>query len=507
MKENSRTSKALRNTAVTTVCQMFYLILSFVCRTIFTNLLGAEYLGINGLFSNILTILSFAELGIGSALVYRMYAPLAYGDNDKVVQFLKLYRRIYNVIILVIILIGLALIPFLEYLVEAPDVEENVALLYLLYLFDTVVSYSFVYKKSLLIADQRNYVVSIFTQIFNVIMNIVQIIGLILTHNFVLYCVIRTICTLLCNIVCSLYADKKYPYILLPAKGKLSKGEIEGLKKDVKGLLLTKVASTAFSGTDNIFISVFIGLKYVGILSNYTLLLTTVNTVMNKIFDSITSSIGNLALSGDTEKTEEVLNKLFFLNTGIYGYLSLGIYFLIEKFVTEIWFTEEYALPNFLVMLIIVELFFRSIHYPLYTTRNALGAFSQHKVIFAAAALLNIVLDFILVKPMGISGLYLATIICRGITYIVDAWVVYHEAFHKSVMIYLTKIIQWIVFLLVNGAVIYFVLNRVCIEGIMGLCFKLAIITAIYLFMFWSVYHNTTEYKYYLQLAKKIILK
>lgn len=112
MKEYSRTRNALRNTAVTTVCQIFYLILSFVCRTIFTNLLGAEYLGINGLFTNILTILSFAELGIGSALVYRMYAPLAYEDNDKVVQYLKLYKRIYYIIILVIILIGLALIPF-----------------------------------------------------------------------------------------------------------------------------------------------------------------------------------------------------------------------------------------------------------------------------------------------------------------------------------------------------------------------------------------------------------
>lgn len=134
MKTESRTDKAVRNTMVSLACQMLYLLLSFICRTVFTNMLGAEYLGISGLFSNLLTLLSFAELGIGSALVYRMYAPLAEHDYKKVCQYMRLYRDVYRVILLIIVLLGLLLIPFLPLLVQAPDVKENLTALYGLYL-------------------------------------------------------------------------------------------------------------------------------------------------------------------------------------------------------------------------------------------------------------------------------------------------------------------------------------------------------------------------------------
>ena len=345
MDVNSRTGKAIRNTAVTTICQMSYLIASFICRTIFSHMLGKEYLGVSGLFTNILTILSFAELGMGSALVYRLYAPLASGDREKIKLYMQLYRRIYMVIIAVIAIIGIALIPFLGYLVKAPDVKEDLTLLYCLYLANTIVSYVFVYKKSLLIADQKDYIVSLFTQAFNLIMNVIQCILLVLTRNFVLYCVTGIVCSLMNNIVCSWYVNRHYGYLREPVSGSLSREDTQGLVKDVKGLLLTKISETTFSGTDNIFISVFIGIGYVGILSNYTLLLTTVNTLMNKVFGSITAILGNLAASNDRKQTETVLKRMFFINTAIYGYLCVGMMLLTREFVTEIWLSDDYALP------------------------------------------------------------------------------------------------------------------------------------------------------------------
>lgn len=509
MDVNSRTGKAIRNTFVTTGCQVAYLIASFVCRTIFTNMLGKEYLGISGLFTNILTILSFAELGMGSALVYRLYAPLASGNRERVRLFMQLYRKIYLTIITVIAVLGIALIPFLEYLVKAPNVKEDLKLLYCLYLANTIVSYVFVYKKSLLIADQKDYIVSLFTQAFNLVMNVIQCVLLILTHNFVLYCITGIGCSLLNNIVCSEYVNRHYRYLSELVSGKLDREDTEGLVKDVKGLLLTKISETTFNGTDNIFISVFIGIDYVGILSNYTLLLTTVNTLMNKVFGSITAIIGNLTVSkdSDTEHTETVLKRMFFLNTAIYGYLCVGMLLLTREFVTKIWLSEEYTLPMMLVALAIVELFFRSIHYPLYITRNAMGFFSQYNWLFLVAAFMNLLLDYLLVKPLGMSGLYIATILCRGLTYLVDIYVVYHIGFKKSPINYILLIGKWVVFLAVSTVISYQAVLLIALGGIGGFIIRIFVITVVYGMLFLCIYGRSEEWRYYLQLGMGILKK
>lgn len=501
---NSRTEKAIRNTVVTMACQILYLIASFVCRTIFTRMLGKEYLGIKGLFTNILTILSFAELGMGSALVYRLYAPLSTGDHAKIKLYMRLYRRIYMAIIAVITLCGVALIPFLGYLVTAPEVKESLTLLYCLYLAETVVSYVFVYKKSLLIADQKDYIVSIFTQAFNLIMNVIQCVLLIMTRNFILYCVAGIFFSLLNNIVCSWYVGRHYGYLSEPVEGKLSREDAKDLLKDLKGLTFTRIASTAFDGTDNIFISAFIGIGYVGILSNYILLLKTVNTLMNKVFGSITATIGNLAVGDDRSRTESVLNRLFFLNTAIYGYLCVGMILLIREFVTEIWLTPEYTLPGVLIALAIIELFFRSIHYPVYITRNAMGYFSQYNWIFLLAALLNLIMDFLLVKPLGMPGLYIATIVCQGITYLVDIYVVYHLGFHKSIWTYLMLVLKWSAFLTAALVIAHYATGMAALDGIVGFALRIVIITVIYGVLFLLVYGRSDELKYYLQLAKRM---
>ena len=504
MSTESRTRKALRNSVVTIVCQIVYLIASFVCRTVFTKILGAEYLGISGLFANVLTILSFAELGIGTTLIYRLYAPLANGDNEKVKQYVHLYKNIYRCIICVILALGVSLIPFLDYLVEAPNVRENVTILYLLYLGQTLVTYVFVYKKSVLIADQKDYVVSLFTQAINIVMNVAQCVMLVVTRDFVTYCVISIVCGLLNNIISSIYVDKKYPFIKDPVAGKLSKDETSGLLKDAKGLLLTKIASTAFGGTDNIFISVYIGIKYVGILSNYTLLLVTVNTLMNKIFGSITATIGNLAVGKDKQRTENVLERMFFLNTAIYGYCCIGMLVLLKEFVTRIWLSDEFILSDIVIALALVELFFRGVHYPIYTVRNAMGFFSQYRFVFVLAALLNILLDFILVKPMGLAGLFVATIFCRGITYVVDIFVVYHKGFQSSVMAYFSMYFKWLVFLVACYLCSINAVKLIACQGIPGFILKAVVISFVYLAIFFIAYRKAENFHYYIDLFKKI---
>lgn len=504
MKKETRTKNVIKNTGVTLICHIMFLICSFICRTIFTKQLGAEYLGISGLFSNILTILSFAELGLGSTLVYRLYRPFAENDYNKINLYVKLYKKIYNVIIIIILVLGLSIIPFLKYLVEAPNVKESLVLLYLLYLFQTVSSYLFVYKKTLLTANQKDYIVSLFTEIINVVMNIFQCVALIFFKDFVIYIVLSIIFTIINNIACSIYVDRRYKFLKQSTKGKLTKGEIVELKKDTKGLMMTKIASTVFSGTDNIFISSFIGIKYVGILSNYTLLLSTVNALMNKVFNSITSSIGNLTVSKNgRNKTEGVLFKLFFLNSAMYSYICICLFLLIGEFVTNIWLGSDFFLPQSVIIIAIVELYFRSIHYPVYITRNAYGLFSQYRFLFVVSAVLNIALDFLLVKPLGIFGLFLATILCRGITYVVDIFVLYKYGFQKSPINYYKRLFKWIIFVFVSYFISYFTIVNIKDISILNFILKGIIVTFIYFISFLLFFFHSREMKYYIDLFKK----
>ena len=502
---NSRTEKAFKHTVITFSCQVLYLISNFIGRTILTKQLGSQYLGINGLFSSILSILSFAELGIGSTLIYRMYQPLASNDEEKIAAYTLLYKKIYRVIISIIAVCGIVIIPFLDFMVDAPGIEENLYLLYLLYLIDTIISYTFVYKKSLLIADQKSYIVSVYTQLFNIIMNVLQCIFLIATKNFIIYFIIRIICNFLNNVFCSRYAQKQYPYIEKYPSVKIDQQEKDGLKSDVKGLLLTKIASTAFGSTDNIFISKYIGITYVGILSNYTIILAIVNTIMNNIFNSITASIGNLSVSEDIRKTEKALYRLFFANTALYCYICIALTLLMQEFVTQIWLDKEYYLSTVIVVVCIIELFYRSIHYPIYTVRNALGLFSQYKVLFAFLALLNILLDFLLIKPMGIVGLLLATIVCRGFTYVIDVYVVYKYGFHSSPVTYIKNILIWSVFYAVEYGILYFLLKNLALYGLPGFFAKIILISILYLAGFLLVFRKQEEFQYFKGFALQIL--
>ena len=501
----SRTHNALKNSIFTLICQIVGLVVGFIGRTVLTNILGAEYLGINGLFANVLSILSFAELGIGSTLVYRLYKPVANEDRARIAALIKLYKRIYEVIIVLIIFLGIVIIPFLKYIVDAPDVKENLILLYLLYLADTIITYAFVYKKAILTADQKQYIISLFNQLFNIAANVIQCIALALTHDFILYLLIKIICNLLNNITCSLYAQKKYLYISPKETGAIDKAEIDGLKKDAKGLFLTKIASTAFGSTDNIFISAFMGIGYVGILSNYTMIISIINSIINSIFESITASIGNLNVTGDFEKTEQVLHRLYFINASFYSYVCIGMTLLIQDFVMHIWLSEEYYLSMFIVITAFVELFFRSLHFPIYTTRNSLGLFSQYKVLFAVSALLNLALDAVLIVPLGIAGLFIATIICRGITYIADITAVYKYGFKKKPTQYYKNAAIWTAFTVVLGTVLYFIVGLITVTGIAGFIMKFILITAAYFLVYFLAFRKNKCFRFFIDLSRTMM--
>lgn len=503
--KNSRIYKALKNSTLTLMCQLVFLLVSFICRTIFTYLLGTEYLGVNGLFANIITILSFTELGIGTALVYRLYGPIVDRDYRKIAALMKLYRRIYGVIIAVILALGLAIEPFIHFIVQAPDINENIRLIFGLYLIQTAVSYMFVYKKTILIADQKSYVVNIYTQVFSIVQNAIQIIVLLINKSFVTYLMIGIVFNVISNIACSLRVDRDYREIKNYNDVRVDDDVIKGLLKDAKGLLYTKLAATAYSGTDNIFISIFLGIRYVGILSNYTLLLGIINGIMNKIFDSVTASIGNLISTGNKNELSGVVKKLFFVNAFLYGIVGLEMLFLLRTFVVKIWLTDEYYLPLSVVWIVIVEMILRSMHYPVYIARNAIGAFSEYKKSMVVLACLNIILDYFWVKPFGIIGLYLSTIICREITYFLDVLVLFRLKLNTSVITYYQYTLKWIMFLLVTVGTVFLFMKIVFLEGIAGILAYAVSFFVIYMAFFLVFFYRDDEFRFYYNLIRRIV--
>lgn len=506
--QDTRTNMALKNVSITTLCQIMYILVSFICRTVFTKTLGAEYLGVNGLFSNILTMLSFVELGMGSALVYKMYKPLAMNDEHMLCVYIRFYKKIYIGIALIIAVIGLWLIPFLNNIVNAPDIDVNITFLYLLFLVDTIISYLYAYKKSILIADQKNYIVAIYTQIFNVIMNVGQIIILLMTHNFIFYLVFKIICDWLNNVFCSRYAEKKYPYINIPVKESISESDKKELKESIKGLLFGKIASVAFDGTDNIFISAFVGVSTVGIMSNYTLILSTINSLLNQVFYSLTSSIGNLGVTSEKKVVQSVLKRIYFVNTILYGYLFVGMIVLLRTFVVDIWVGKEYDMLFITVILLVLELCLRGIHYPVYMTRTAMGLFHQLKYVPLVCAVLNIGLDFVLGINFGLSGIVLATVIARCITRAADIKVLYKHSFNTSCLSYYSYHLRSLLLIFFCTGICYWVISLVNTGVILGdFILKAVIVTIIYWVIILLVYCKSPEGKYYYGLIRTKIIE
>ena len=309
MATRSRTQNSILNIVTGLGGYVINTILGFVCRIVFIRCLTAEYLGISGLFTNILTMLSLAELGIGNAIVFALYKPLAIKDESKIASLMRYYAKAYRIIGIVVAIFGLCMIPFLGLVIkDPPNIKENLYVIYLIYLFNTSSSYFFSYKSSLIMADQQNYIVTGLNYIITILQSIVQMIYLLLTKEYMGYLIIQTIGILSNNLIISYIANKKYPYIKSKDVSPLKQDEKKSLTSNIKALTIWKLSGLLVNNTDNIIITYFNGLATVGLSSNYTLLSNTLNTLLNQIFNGIGASVGNYNAVESRDKKIELFN-------------------------------------------------------------------------------------------------------------------------------------------------------------------------------------------------------
>lgn len=497
----SRTLNSLKNVKYAIYGQTFGIIINFISRTIFVRILSVEYLGINGLFSNILSILSLAELGIGPAIIYSMYKPLAEKDEVKLKALMNLYKKAYIVIGIIIGIAGTLLTPFLDFFINDIPNIPHIKLIYILYVSNSAISYFFSYKRNIIIADQKKYIDTLYHYTFYFLRNILQIFILLFTKNYILYLVIQLLSILLENVSISKKTDELYPF-LKNNKESLELVEKKTIFKNVKALMLHKIGSVLVLSTDNILISKFIGLIEVGLYSNYLIIIQTLTTLFGVIFNSITSSVGNLAVTEGQRKNERIFMCIDLMCFWLFAFASICLIVLFNPFI-QLWLGEQYLFSFPIVLLIVINFYLSGRRQSILTFRAALGLYwyDRYKPLFEAGV--NLIVSIILVKQIGIKGIFIGTIVSTLTTcFWIEPYVLYKHGFKSPVKSYFIKYFIYIFLMIVAGVITYIVASVFNGTGFIVFCVKLIICIIIPNIIFVICFWRTEEFEYFKNIFK-----
>lgn len=508
----SRTKNSFKNIIVGFGGQILVLLLKFITQTIFIRTLGKEYLGINGLFSNILSMLSLAELGVGSAITFNLYKPIEEKDQDKILVLMKLYKQIYRLIGLVIACIGVIMIPLLPYIIKNYKVLEalniNAVLIFLIYLMQTVSTYLFfAYKSAIIRAHQKEYVLTIIEQLFNILCSCIQIFILVVYKSFLAYTCTIVIMGIIQNLVFAIKADKMYPYLKNKSNNKLSNQERNEIFKDCSAIFIYKVNSVVLNSTDNIILSSFLGLEAIGLYSNYLFLSQALQNILSKVYDAIAPSLGSLHASGDIKREYDIFKCITFMTYVLFGTAAIGVFNVGNEFIMN-WIGNDYVISDLFIFLIAIQIYIYGIQLLLSKFRNAMGLFQQAKYRPVAGMIINVLVSIIGVKYIGIYGVVLGTIIANITTFVwFDPLIIYKNIFNKPVFEYYLITIKYFCSTLLAGFISNIMIKRISGVGYVYVITHSFICVFVMALVVVLLYRRTEEYRYFRDLVVKILNK
>ena len=502
----NRTENAIKNISWGWISKIISLVLSFASRTVFIYFLGKTYLGVSGLYTEILNMLSFAELGFGTALTFAMYKPVADADEEKTLKLLSFYKKIYRIIALLVAGIGVLLIPVLQYIVKGADELTlfQLRLFFVIYLANTVVNYFVSYKYSYVNALQKNYIITNFDAIVNFFVVVLQMIAIAITKSFLAYLLVNFLVLIVSRIAISIYLNKKFPILKADNKLYLTKEEKAPIYKDVKGLVIHQFSSVAVHSTDNIIISSLSGLGVVavGLISNYNMIINAVLGFVVIIFGSVTSSFGNLVASSTIENYEKAFKDMNFINFWIYGFCSIAFFVLIPPFIT-LWLGVDFLIDEICFLLIIINCYLLGQSTIYNNARIAKGDFSKDKWISLAQAIVNLVISIIGAMLWGLLGVYIGTVVSRLVTVIFKPMKTYRLMFEKNCVHYYKYLTIYFVITAISGCLTYFVVGFI-LKNVTILSFMLATLVVAILpnIIFFLCFFKTKEFQ---SLKKRIL--
>ena len=514
---SGRVQKSLLNILTGTFGQFLSFLLSFIIRTVFIKTLGEVYLGLNGLFTDLLGMLSLTELGIGTAIVIELYRTEELKDREKTKQYLQLYRKAYTAIGVVILACGLAMTPFLEYLVKDKESLEMIhyRIIFILFLINTVFSYlTFAYRVSILGANQTEYKGRIVSYFFKITTMVLQVTLLLCFKSIYAYLIVPIVLGIASTVTLGILIGKWYPYILDAPKEKLSKEEIRNTWHNIGAVAGYKFSGRVIASSTSIIVSSCINIISVGLYSNYLIITSSFSTVLEKIFSSFTASLGSLNVAeGDKIDHKYLIFRcISFLNFACYGYVAICLYVCFTPFV-KIWIGEHYLLNHATEWAIMLNFLVMGLQETIGTHRAAYGLFYRGRYRPFATIILTVFFSFLFAKTFpekyGICGIILGGVAancCAALWF--DSYIVYKYAFHLSSFTFLCDFFLRLSFCLLLAEILRWGLTYVPLHNnLIIFIFNGFISTVIFVGLFYLFFHKKEEYLYLWMVARRLIAK
>ena len=502
-----RTKNSIKNMYVNILSQIIIILLGFLSRKVFIDNLGAEYLGVNGLLTNVLSMLSLVEGGIGVSIVYNLYKPLSEDDGPKIIALVQLYKRVYLCLSVLIFVLSILMYPLLGVVVKDSSSIPHIGLVYIIFVIKNIISYINAHKWSLINADQKGYVLAKYNLIFNIITTISKIIILQVTKNYVLFLTIEIFIYIIQNIYNGSIVNRRYPYIKTREKYFVDKEIKENLISNVKALFLHNIGSYCVLGTDNLLISVFINIKSVGLYSNYTMITGQMSSLINSVLGSISASVGNLIASEGKQKIYDIFNVTYLVNFWIYSVSAIFLYNLLEPFINW-WLGRGLLLDKLTFMTVLVNFYIMGMRSTILTFKTKAGIFTNDKYVPLIESIVNLGTSLILVKYMGLSGIFLGTTIS---TVCISVWtqskLVYNKVFDKSVYEYFKKYIFYIVLTIITVYTTNLICLNIADNTFIALIIRGIICITIPNIIYILIFYRTKEFKYILSVINLVFNK
>ena len=474
-----RGEKLFKNTVIGVLSQAVSALTAAVVHLVFIRFMIKEYLGAKSLFSNILDFLSLAELGIGLVLVYSMYQPLAEKNERKLIALTRFYRKAYHLIAAMLFGSGLCLMPFLSFFIENMDEVPNARFIFFLYLVSSASSYLFVYKQSVLNADQRIYITHLFSLFFSIVQCVLQILILISgsPNRFFYYLIVQTALVVFKNFLLTRKAEQLYPFLNSREKILLTKDEKKAIYKNVFAMFNHRVGAVVLGSTDNLLISKFIGIVYCGFYGNFKMIVNLMTSFISQFFNAMLSSVGNMSAMESKDTVYKTFKYLHFLSFWMYTFCTVAFIELANPVLMQVLtlmgvkdvLSYGFTFPT--VLMIGLNFYVIGIRKVPLTFKEAMGLLWYDRYKPIVEAVINIVVSIAAIQSMGIAGIFFGTIFSMVVTSLwVEPLVLFRHGLKRSMGEFWVKESVYLTFsgamiALTHYADIWLVENRLGLTG------------------------------------------
>ncbi|UVI31536.1 lipopolysaccharide biosynthesis protein [Paenibacillus spongiae] len=486
--------------------QLIITALSFISRSVFISTLGIEYLGVNGLFTSLLAMLSLAEAGIGSSIIYNLYKPVAENNQEQINRLMKLYRNAYIVIAFVVLLLGLSILPFLDHFVKDTSVKD-VYIIYLIFLFNTVVPYFFQYKQSFLSVSQKNYVVTGVYSVSQIISTSLKIAVLTYTQNFILYLIIDSMITITTSLILNTIVNRMYPFLKNKPSGKLDAETKGNLIKNIKAIVLQNIGTYFILGADSLIISAFVSLAAVGLYSNYKMLIDISRTFLNQIFNNMYHSVGNLVAKESKAKVYQVYKVTMLLNFWLYSLFTIFMAVMIQPFIT-VWIGSKFLMEGSVLLVLMLLFYERGMRNSITTVKTTAGIFHEDRFAPLCQAAVSVTLSLVLVHYLGITGVFIGSLVSAlAVPFWLTPLLVYRKVFQQPVTHYFIRYASYSALGVGTYFIAKYISGFITVDGFFSLAWKSIICFLVINAVFAAVFYRSEEFKYLIRMIANLLKK